>query len=408
MVVQYGPANPGAHSRPGSAAGMVEPVVVVMNSAKRVVVLGSGRVGKAIALDLSQQHAVAVVDTDRSAFEQLKDARVEVVEEDATKSGVLVGLLGDADLVVNALPGYLGFGVLKSVIELGKTAVDISFFPEDPFDLDGPARNAGVVAVVDCGVAPGLSNMILGSHYNRMKVDGFACYVGGLPVVRTWPYQYKAPFSPIDVIEEYTRPARLVDKGEVVVKEALSDLEHLEFDGVGTLEAFNTDGLRTLLKTVQIPNMKEKTLRYPGHSEYMRVLRETGFFSEEPLDVVGGKVSPLEITSRLLFRHWQAADDEDEFTVMRIIVEGKEEGSPVRYTYDLLDRFDRATGFSSMARTTGFTCTAVANLALEGRLKNTGMVPPELVGMDAEGFAYVMDYLKERNVRLAASREVLS
>ncbi len=379
-----------------------------MNSGKRVVVLGSGRVGKAIALDLSRQHAVTVVDSDRGALDQVKDARVDVVNESAAQSGVLAGLLRDADLVVNALPGHLGFGVLRNIIELGKTAVDISFFPEDPFDLDGPAREAGVAAVVDCGVAPGLSNMILGSHHNRMEVDGFACYVGGLPVVRTWPYQYKAPFSPIDVIEEYTRPARLVERGEIVVKEALSDLEHLEFDGIGTLEAFNTDGLRTLLKTVQVPNMKEKTLRYPGHSECVRVLRETGFFSEAPLDVDGGKISPLEITSRLLFRHWQAADDEEEFTVMRIIIVGNEEGSPVRYTYDLLDRFDRATGISSMARTTGFTCTAVANLALEGGLGKTGIVAPELVGMDPAGFAYVTDYLKERNVHLAASREALN
>ncbi|MFU8796050.1 MAG: saccharopine dehydrogenase family protein [Dehalococcoidia bacterium] len=379
-----------------------------MKSAKRVVVLGSGRVGKAIAVDLSQQHAVAVVDTDHGALDQLKDARVEVVNEDATKSGVLAGLLGGADLVINALPGHLGFGVLKSIVELGKAAVDISFFPEDPFELDGIASGSAVPAVVDCGVAPGLSNMILGSHYRQMQVDGFACYVGGLPMVRTWPYQYRAPFSPIDVIEEYTRPARLVETGEVVVKDALSELEYLEFDGIGTLEAFNTDGLRTLLKTVRIPNMKEKTLRYPGHSEYMRVLRESGFFDKEPLDIGGKKIAPVEMTSRLLFRHWQAADDEDEYTVMRIIVEGKEEGIAVRYTYGLLDRFDRLTGFSSMARTTGFTCTAVANLVLEGRLKNTGIVSPELVGMDPAGFACVRDYLKERNVHLAASREVLS
>jgi len=296
-----------------------------MKNAKRIVILGSGRVGKAIALDLSGQHEVAVVDTDRRAIEQLRDARLKLINDDATKSGILAELIGDADLVVNALPGHLGFAVLKNVIELGRSAVDISFFPENPFELDERARDRGVVAVVDCGVAPGLSNMILGSRYRQMEVGSFACYVGGLPRIRTWPYQYKAPFSPIDVIEEYTRPARLVENGEVVVKEALSDLEHLEFDEIGTLEAFNTDGLRTLLKTVRVPNMKEKTLRYPGHCECMRVLRETGLLSSEPIDIDGRKIAPVEMTTRLLFPHWQLAEDEDEFTLMRIVIEGRED-----------------------------------------------------------------------------------
>lgn len=376
-----------------------------MKSAKRVVVLGSGRVGKAIALDLSRQHGVAVVDTDRSALEQLKDARVESVNEDATTIGALRKLAGDADLVINALPGHLGFGALKNVIELGKSAVDISFFPEDPFELDERARKQGVAVVVDCGVAPGLSNMLLGSRYRQMEVGSFACYVGGLPGVRTWPYQYKAPFSPIDVIEEYTRPARLVENGEVIVKEALSDLEHLEFDEIGTLEAFNTDGLRTLLRTVRVPSMKEKTLRYPGHSEYMRALRETGFFSNEPMDIDGMTIAPVEMTSRLLFPHWQLHEGEEEYTLMRIVIEGREEGRAVKYTYNLLDRFDKVTGLSSMARTTGFTCTAVANLVLEGRIRDAGIVPPESIGMNESAFSYVMEYLKASNIHPATSRE---
>lgn len=375
-----------------------------MNSTGTVVILGSGRVGKAIALDLSLKHEVTVVDSDRGAAGQLKDARVEFINEDATRRGVLEEVAGNADLVINALPGHLGFGALKAIIELGRPAVDISFFPEDPFALDGRARDTGAVAVVDCGVAPGLSNMILGSRYRQMEVGSFACYVGGLPGVRTWPYQYRAPFSPIDVIEEYTRPARLVENGEVVVKPALSDLEHLEFKDIGTLEAFNTDGLRTLLKTVRIPNMKEKTLRYPGHSEYIRVLRETGFFSNEPVDIGGKTIAPVEMTSRLLFPHWQPGEGEDEYTVMRIVIEGNEDGRAVRYTYDLLDRFDRDTGLSSMARTTGFTCASVANLVLEGRIRKAGIVPPESIGMDDSAFDFVMRYLEARNIGPATCR----
>ncbi len=379
-----------------------------MRTARRTVVLGFGRVGKAIALDLSGQHEVTVVDMDRSAAEQLKGAPVKLINEDATKPAALAKLVGDADLVINALPGHIGFGVLKSIIQLGRAVVDISFFAEDPFELGGLARESGVPAVVHCGVAPGLSNIILGSRYRQMQVDSFACYVGGLPRVRRWPYQYKAPFSPVDVIEEYTRPARIVEHGQVVVKPALSDLEYLEFDDIGTLEAFNTDGLTTLLQTVRVPNMKEKTLRYPGHSEYIRVLRETGFFSSEPMDVNGKSIAPIKVTSRLLFRHWDLSEGEEEYTLMRIVIEGSEDERAVRYTYDLLDRFDSVTGLSSMARTTGYTCTAVANLVLEGRVTDAGIVPPELIGMDESNFAYIVDYLERRNVGLDSSREVLS
>lgn len=379
-----------------------------MTTAKKVVVLGSGRVGKAVALDLAERYRVTAVDKERGASPQLEGAGVEVINGDAVDHGVLAGLIVDADLVVNALPGHLGYDVLRHVVRCGKSIVDISFFSEDPFELDGLARSNGTVAVVDCGVAPGLSNMILGNRYRQMEISDFACYVGGLPRVRTWPYQYKAPFSPLDVIEEYTRPARLVVNGQTVFRPALSDLEHLDFDGIGTLEAFNTDGLRTLLRTVRIPNMREKTLRYPGHSEYISVLRETGFFSTQPVDVNAQRIAPLDITTRLLFPHWQLAENEEEYTVMKIVVEGREQGEAVRYTYYLFDEFDKRTGLSSMARTTGYTCTAVAGLVLEGRIPEVGMMPPELIGMDPDRFDYVIDHLKSRNIRLEISREALS
>ena len=379
-----------------------------MEKAKSVVILGLGRVGRAIGLDLSERYAVRAVDAYAAALQQGKAAGIEVVDADATDHNALVPIIEGADLVINALPGHLGFGVLKNVVESGKKVVDISFFPEDPFDLDDPARSRGLVAVVDCGVAPGLSNMILGSHCRLMEIESFACYVGGLPKVRTWPYQYKAPFSPVDVIEEYTRPARLVEHGQTVVRPALSDPEHLEFEGIGTLEAFNTDGLRTLLRTVRVPNMKEKTLRYPGHSEYIRVLRETGFFSTEEIDVNGTKIAPVEFTARLLFPHWQPAENEEEYTIMKIVIEGKEDGRAVTYTYDMADHFDKRTGLSSMARTTGFTCAAVASLVLDGRMPEVGILAPELIGMDRDSFDYVIDYLRSREIRLERSRAALN
>jgi len=251
---------------------------------------------------------------------------------------------------------------------------------------------------MDCGVAPGLSNMILGYHAPRMAVARFRCLVGGLPARRSWPWQYKAPFSPIDVLEEYTRPARLMENGQVITKPALSDPELVEVEPVGTLEAFNTDGLRTLLKTVAAPHMVEKTLRYPGHLEYVRVLRESGFLGTEPVAVRGATVRPIDLTAALLFPQWRLAEGEAEFTALQATVWGQEDGRDRRYDYRLFDRTDPLTGVSSMARTTGYTCTAVARLVLAGRFTRRGICPPEFVGADAACFERVLADLSERGV----------
>ena len=137
---------------------------------------------------------------------------------------------------------------------------------------------------MDCGVAPGMGNIIFGHHNESMEISDYECLVGGLPIKREWPYEYQAVFSPIDVIEEYIRPARYVQNKKIIVREALSDTELVDFDEIGTLESWNSDGLRSLIKTMShVPNMIEKTLRYPGCVEYLKVLRETGFFAIKKL-----------------------------------------------------------------------------------------------------------------------------
>ncbi len=222
--------------------------------------------------------------------------------------------------------------------------------------------------------------------------------------MREWPYEYKAVFSPIDVIEEYIRPARYVKNKEVVIKEALSDPELIHFIGIGTLESWNSDGLRSLIKTMpNIPNMIEKTLRYPGCIEYLRVLRETGFFSYEELDVKGTKVRPIDVTAKLLFPKWKLKPGEEEFTVMRIRMSGIENNQEKTYEYNLVDRTDKVSGTLSMARTTGYTCTAVAQLVLERKFERKGICPPEYLGEDESHFKFIVDYLKHRGVHYAVS-----
>ncbi|NQT64121.1 MAG: saccharopine dehydrogenase NADP-binding domain-containing protein [Candidatus Marinimicrobia bacterium] len=366
---------------------------------KKVVVLGAGMVGRAMAIDLSKQHDVLSVDRDESALALLSNhPNLGTASGDLADASTVTKVIADADIVVGAVPGFMGYDTLRTVIEAGKHIVDISFFPEDPFDLDVLAKSNGVIAVMDAGVAPGMSNLILGSYQNEMDVTDFTCYVGGLPKERTWPYEYKAPFSPIDVIAEYTRPSRIVENSEIVEKVALSEPELIDFQGVGTLEAFNTDGLRSLIHTMKIPNMKEKTLRYPGHIELMRILRETGFFGEQKLQIGDQSVRPLDLTTALLFPKWKLGEEEEEFTIMNILIEGLDAGKKFKHKYELLDHYDPSTKTSSMARTTGYTCTAVTQLVLDGQYDRKGISPPEFVGEALGCLDTVFNYLEARGV----------
>jgi len=368
----------------------------------KVVVLGAGRVGNAIARDLADNDGwqVGAADLSREALDRLAGAAgVSVVEADLSNPEIVSRIVEGYDLVVGAVPGPMGYATLESVIRTGVNVVDISFFEEDPSGLDRLAKDNGVVAIMDCGVAPGCSNLILGHCEATFdNVDIFSCWVGGLPTVRHWPYEYRSVFSPIDVIAEYTRPARLVVNGRVVTRPALSEVELLDFEGVGTLEAFNTDGLRTLLTTSAVPTMKEKTMRYPGHAEMMRMLRDTGFFGERIMTVNGRSVRQIDLTARLLAEAWQPEVGEEDLTVMRIEVEGVAGGQAVRHVWDLLDRFDPVSGVSSMARTTGYTCTAGVRVLAEGLFDTPGLVPPELLGRRATCYGAMMSHLEDRGV----------
>ena len=367
---------------------------------KHILVLGAGMVGRTIAQDLAKDSEVTAADLSVENLSKLPKSihklQLDVKDEVALKQAVK-----KFDLVIGAVPGFLGFQTARAVIEAGKNLVDISFFAEDCFELDALAKRRRVTAVIDCGVAPGLGNIILGYWDKRMQVHTFKCYVGGLPTERTYPFEYKSPFSPIDVIEEYTRPARLMENGQVVTKPALSEPEILTFPEIGSLEAFNTDGLRSLLFTMKhIPNMKEKTLRYIGHSEKIKLLQAAGFFSEEEIVMHGIKITPRNFTSQVLFKAWELKEDDDELTLLSIEIEGTQKGKKKRLRYLLLDRTDHQAGQSSMSRTTGFTCTAVARLVLTGKYNRKGISPPEFVGQDEKNFEFVMNELKKRNIKL--------
>ncbi|MFQ6605713.1 MAG: saccharopine dehydrogenase family protein, partial [Fidelibacterota bacterium] len=267
----------------------------------------------------------------------------------------------------------------------------------DPWDLDPLAKEYNVTLAMDCGLAPGMSNLFCGYFAGRMDVKQFRCLVGGLPQHPTGPLKYKAVFSPIDVIEEYTRPARIVMDGEIQTVAALSDLEGITMAGMD-LEAFNTDGLRTLLKTVNIENMVEKTIRYRGTTQYLTMLTDLGFFATSVLRVKDQLVRPIDVTAELLIPEWKMTDEDRDITLMQIMIRGEKNHAPYEIQYELIDRFDTEAGISSMARTTGFTATAVTNYILNGQWDKPGLCPMELLGRDENAFHFILDYLAQRGV----------
>ena len=374
----------------------------------KIIVLGAGLVGKAIALDLASEpeFSLTSVDCKQEALAELALAGIRVICQDISQPEATKDLVSDYDLVINAVPGYLGFKSLKACLEAGRKVVDISFFPENPFELDSLAKEQNITAAVDCGVAPGLSNILAGYGLSQLdQTFSINIYVGGLPVIRKWPFEYQAVFSPVDVIEEYLRPARCLENGQVVIKPALSEPEFMEFENLGTLEAFITDGLRTMIETLTVPNMVEKTFRYPGHREKMLALRQAGFFSEQPLEIAGQRVRPLDVAAKILFPRLNIKAGEEDLTILRVIVSGEKDGRQLKLTYDLFDRYDRKSGIHSMARTTGYTATAVARAVARGLIKKTGIIAPEFLGLEPEVFNFIRKELLDREIVIKEKKE---
>ena len=365
-----------------------------------VAILGAGMVGRAMAIDLSKKFNVTSFDISEANLGMLaRHPSIKQQKADLLEFHAYQEWFSGFDIVVNAVPGFMGYRALEAIIKAKKNVADISFFPENALALDALAKENNVTAIVDCGVAPGMSNLILGYYDAQMKIESFECLVGGLPKQRIKPFEYKAPFSPIDVIEEYTRPARYVENGNIITKPALSDAEYVDFENAGTLESFNTDGLRSILFTMShIPDMKEKTLRYPGHIDLIRSLQKAGFFDTGEINVKGTSIRPLDLTTALLFDQWKLNEREAEFTLMRIIIKGMMNDKPATVEYNLFDEYDPATETSSMSRTTGYTCTAMVNLITENHFSKKGIFPPELIGSDSQCFDFIINYLKERNV----------
>ncbi len=367
-------------------------------------------VGSVIAEDLTASgFNVTIADRCNEALARVSErsnGTISIQQVDCSDQQVIVSLAEQSDIAFGALPSWLGLNTLETVIKTGKSYCDISFMAEDPRELDALAKEHGVTCIVDFGVAPGMSHLLCSHAVHLLdECHRLEIVVGGLPVERKWPFEYKAPFSPRDVIEEYIRPARLVEHGSIITRPALSECVLMDLPGLGTLEAFNSDGLRTLCDTLDVPFMRERTLRYPGHAEMMRVLRGSGFFSESTILVGETEVRPIDMTAKILIDSWKYEQGEADLTVMQVEGEGKLGDEQVRLCWDLLDYYDAELDQSSMARTTGFPAASMGRMIVDGTIDISGVHPPETFGSNELVVRRLLAELEERNVRYVKTVE---
>ena len=373
----------------------------------KVLVVGCGKVGSEIARDLAGSDEVDSVVAMDASSQNLKLLRkrvprkLQTVELSISQRTRFHDLLEKVDLVCGALPGRIGFDLMTETVEAGRDTVDISYTPRDVFLLQRKAKDAGCRVVPQCGVAPGFTNMCVGDASRRLdQMKSVEVFVGGLPEKPEPPLNYRIVFSLEDVVNEYSRPVQVIEEGKRRKVDSLSGRGHISFPGVGRLEYFLTDGLGSLPRSFPITReMHEFTLRYPGHADMMSTLRVLGFFERNPVKISGVEVEPRQMSIELLRGSMSRGSPED-FLALRVDVKGLSRGKRVHLRYQLLDRYDRRSGVSAMARTTAYPCTSVALLMGSGKIKETGIVTPERITQDERLFRFVLDRLDERGVKM--------
>jgi len=381
----------------------------------KILVLGCGNIGSVAARDLAENMPsaeIVIADASKTrAEETAKEIGRENVSStliDATNRNELTSTIGKFDLAVGALPGFLGFRVCKASISAKVDIVDVSFMPEDVMKLHKDALKAKVCVVPDCGMSPGLGSMLVGRASSQLDtVESVHMFNGGLPEKPRPPLEYVITWSAKDLIELYTRKASIVRKGKLAQVPATSGVEELTFPGVGKLEGFYSDGLRSLLKTVKVTgDMWEKSLRYPGHAAKVNLLETLGFFGKVPVNVEGADVSPRALTERLLEMKLKKLGTPD-IVAMLIDVIGLKNAKRIHFQYRMLERFDKRRKVTAMARTTAYTTSVVAQLVAKQVITEKGVIPTEKLGMNKKVYNRFMSMMKKKGVTVKETKKLI-
>lgn len=379
----------------------------------RMLVLGAGQQGSACAYDLlaHTDHDVVIADVDVSSLRDYLrpwlGGRLTAVQLDANDRTAVRDTMEGVAAVMNAFPYYFNLGMTVAAVDQGAHYSDLGGNTEIVLQqkgLHGRAREKGVSAVPDTGLAPGMVNILAEHGIRQMDaVSAVRIKVGGLPQRPEPPLNYQIVYSLEGVLDYYTTLSWVLRDGRPQQVKALSEIEEIDFPGAGALEAFHTaGGLSTMAQRYEgrIPTMEYKTLRYPGHARAMETIRDLGLLDLEPVDVRGQRVVPrdafMAVVGPKLRKDPRLSPD---LVALRVEVEGEKDGDPLLLRWDLLDKYDEKTGITAMMRTTGFS------LAITGALQAAGDVEPGVwtpdEGVPAE--AYIAA-LAQRGVEIRASR----
>ena len=379
----------------------------------KVIAVGSGNIGSVAVEDLAtnmKSTEIIIADKDdsrsKAVVERIGRNNVSSIQLDIVDRNKLLQTLKKFDLAMGFLPGALGYDLMKACIKAKKSLVDVSYMAENPLKLHSAASKARITLIPDCGLAPGISNFLVGHAYAKLeKTSSVKIMVGGLPEKPVPPLDYVITWSSDGLIDEYTRKAVIIQHGKKTEVEALSGVEAINFPKVGKLEAFYTDGLRTLSQTLKdVEEMWEKTLRYPGHAEKIKMIEKLGFFEEEKVKIEDTLVSPRKLTARLLERKLKIPKIKD-FVAMKVEVSGVKNGKRVSFVYHMLDKYDQKRGITAMARTTAYPMSIVAQLMLKGIIKQKGVIPTEKLGMEKEVVQEYLSQLKKRDIKIIEAKE---
>jgi len=371
----------------------------------KFLVLGGGAQGSAAAFDLVRRdevEKVVIADADpgrpRPFLKPFAGGKLEYLSLDATDHGAVREAMEGMDAVVCGLPYYFNYDMTELAVESGCHYCDLggnTEIVEEQKTLHEQAAARGLSVIPDCGLAPGMVNILAQAGIDAMdEAASVKIRVGGLPQHPKPPLNYQIVYSMQGVLDYYTTLSIVLENGKLVRKQALSEIEPVDFpEPVGVLEAFHTaGGISTMPYRYQgvIPNMEYKTLRYPGHASIMKAIRELGLLSTEPVKVGDCRVSPRDAFIEIVSPRLRNPEG-DDLVALRVEVEGTKDGAPKRVVFDLLDYYDAENHITAMMRTTGYSLAVTALMQADGRVERKGVHTPD-EAMPAE--AYIAELAK--------------
>ncbi len=363
----------------------------------KALVLGAGMMGKALAYDLRKSNAETIAaDMDRRKAREVADfagceaAVINVADRNAVRS-----LMKDSDVAISAVPYFFNYELAQTAVEAGCHFCDLggnNNIVNKELSLHEKAARDDVLIIPDCGLAPGMTNVIAALGIKETDATEVHIRVGGLPQHPKAPLNYTLVFSVHGLLNEYKEPAVVIRDGEIREVESLTEVEEIDFPPIGVLEAFQTSGGTSTLPETYRGKLKQldyKTIRYKGHCAKMKAIFDVGMCSEDAVNVGSCQVKPRDVLSRVLERI--LPHEEKDMVLLRVITRGKAEK-----IYEMIDYYDEDLKMTAMARTTAFPTSIIAQMIANGTITERGAFPPERV---VPGKQFI-EHLKERKIMI--------